>query len=220
MLSVKCQQSVHLTATSYQMLCLNISVLSHCGQMMQYPCSKVHGANMGHDWILSVPDEPHVGPWTLLSGYRSTFVPVMACCLMTPSHYLNQCSLTIHEAHWHLAEGNVSETVFNIILYKVFEKYRFENLPGTNLLKNDRDGCMKSYDIKLPNNNVLLDYNQSILWPSMYCPIASMVSYPLVESIGTNHATKHLGQLFKYYLGIWWHLNSKLFQRIDNSTST
>ena len=116
--------------------------------------------------------------------------------------------------------GKCARNCFNIILYKVFEKYIFENLPGTNLLKNDRDGCMKSYDIKLPNNNVLLDYNQSILWPSMYCPIASMVSYPLVESIGTNHATKHLGQLFKYYLGIWWHLYSKLFQRIDNSTKT
>ena len=32
------------------------------------PDSKVHGANMGPTWVLSAPDGPHVGPWTLLSG--------------------------------------------------------------------------------------------------------------------------------------------------------
>ena len=30
------------------------------------PDSKVHGANMGPTWVLSAPDGPHVGPWTLL----------------------------------------------------------------------------------------------------------------------------------------------------------
>ena len=29
------------------------------------PDSKVHGANMGHAWVLSVPDGPHVGPMNL-----------------------------------------------------------------------------------------------------------------------------------------------------------
>ena len=29
--------------------------------------SKIHGANMGPTWVLSAPDGPHVGPWTLLS---------------------------------------------------------------------------------------------------------------------------------------------------------
>ena len=32
------------------------------------PDSKVHGANMGPIWVLSAPDGPHVGPWTLLLG--------------------------------------------------------------------------------------------------------------------------------------------------------
>ena len=30
-----------------------------------YPDSKVHGANMGPTWVLSVPDGPHVGPMNL-----------------------------------------------------------------------------------------------------------------------------------------------------------
>ena len=29
------------------------------------PDSKVHGANMGPTWVLSVPDGPHVGPMNL-----------------------------------------------------------------------------------------------------------------------------------------------------------
>ena len=29
------------------------------------PDSKVHGANMGPTWVLSAPDEPHVGPMNL-----------------------------------------------------------------------------------------------------------------------------------------------------------
>ena len=32
------------------------------------PDSNVHGVNKGPTWILSAPDGPHVGPWTLLSG--------------------------------------------------------------------------------------------------------------------------------------------------------
>ena len=32
------------------------------------PDNKVHEANMGPTWVLSAPDGPHVGPWTLLSG--------------------------------------------------------------------------------------------------------------------------------------------------------
>ena len=35
----------------------------------RYPDSKVLGANMGPIWVLSAPDGPLVGPWTLLSGY-------------------------------------------------------------------------------------------------------------------------------------------------------
>ena len=34
----------------------------------KYPDSKVHGASLGPTWVLSAPDGPHVGPWTLLSG--------------------------------------------------------------------------------------------------------------------------------------------------------
>ena len=32
---------------------------------INYPYSKIHGANMGPTWILSAPDGPHVGPMNL-----------------------------------------------------------------------------------------------------------------------------------------------------------
>ena len=36
----------------------------------------------------------------------SIVVQLMACCLMPPSHYLNQCWLTVNKVMWHLSESN------------------------------------------------------------------------------------------------------------------
>ena len=40
---------------------------------------------------------------------RSTLTQVMACCLMAPSHYLNQCWLMISEVLWHSPDSNLTE---------------------------------------------------------------------------------------------------------------
>ena len=37
-------------------------------------------------------------------GTRSTLAQVMACCLMAPSHHLNQCWLIIGEVPWHSSQ--------------------------------------------------------------------------------------------------------------------
>ena len=37
---------------------------------------------------------------------ESTLAHVMACCLVAPSHYLNQCGLITGEVLWHFVEGN------------------------------------------------------------------------------------------------------------------
>ena len=47
---------------------------------------------------------PRDAIWRLRSG--STLIHVMACCLMAPSHYLNQCWLIISKAQWHPYKGN------------------------------------------------------------------------------------------------------------------
>ena len=51
------------------------------------PDSKVHGANMGHTWVLSVPYGPHVGPWTLLLGKGTDCICPYSCLL--PRHCIN-----------------------------------------------------------------------------------------------------------------------------------
>ena len=41
--------------------------------MSDNPDSKVHGANKGPTWVLSAPDEPHVGPMNL--AIREVIMP-------------------------------------------------------------------------------------------------------------------------------------------------
>ena len=48
----------------------------------------------------------YLGPSDAIWRWRSwsTLVQVMACCLTTPSHYLNQCWLIISKVPWHSSE--------------------------------------------------------------------------------------------------------------------
>ena len=45
--------------------------------------------------------------WRQRSG--STLAQVMACCWTAPSHYLNQCWLTISEVQWNSSQGNFTQ---------------------------------------------------------------------------------------------------------------
>ena len=47
---------------------------------------------------------PSDAMWRHRSG--STLAQVMACCLTTPSHYLNQCWVIISKVQWHPSESN------------------------------------------------------------------------------------------------------------------
>ena len=53
-------------------------------------------------WVNSL--RPNNPIWWHRSG--STLAQVMACCLMAPSHYLNQSWLIISKVLWHSSEGN------------------------------------------------------------------------------------------------------------------
>ena len=57
--------------------------------------------------------------WRQRSG--STLAQVLACCLMAPSHYLNQCCLLIKEVLWPYSTANTPDT----ILY-MFDNYNFK----------------------------------------------------------------------------------------------
>ena len=48
------------------------------------PDNKVHGANIGPTWVLSVPGGPHVGPMTIAIWETAEILEIVACwCIMT-----------------------------------------------------------------------------------------------------------------------------------------
>ena len=66
----------------------------------------------------------------------STLAQIMACCLMAPSHYLNQCWLIIKGVQWHSPEsdftGNVQD-IFDMILKMTNSRLHW-HFPWTNEL--------------------------------------------------------------------------------------
>ena len=59
--------------------------------------------------------------WRQRSG--STLVQVMACCLTAPSHYLNQCWLSISSVQWLSSNDNPTRDTSAINHYDPFENY-------------------------------------------------------------------------------------------------
>ena len=66
-------------------------------------------------------------------GSRSTLVQVMACCLTTPSHYQNQCWLSITKVQWCSSEGKFAWYITKICLKIIFLRF-YWNLRGANEL--------------------------------------------------------------------------------------
>ena len=77
---------------------------------------------------------PSDAKWWHRSGW--TLVQVMACCLMAPSNYLNQCWLIIKGILWHSSESNLTRTVNLIhdIYLEITHSKSLPYLPGANEL--------------------------------------------------------------------------------------
>ena len=58
----------------------------------------------------------------------STLAHVMACFLMAPSHYLNQCWFIISKVQWHSYQGNFTRDASAINHLNPFENYIFQIL--------------------------------------------------------------------------------------------
>ena len=71
-----------------------------------------------HDSIINSLRLWHL--WWQRSG--STLLQVMACCLMAPSHYLNQCWLLINEVLWYASVGNFTISAQDTESYTEFWK--------------------------------------------------------------------------------------------------
>ena len=55
--------------------------------------------------------------------FGSTLPQAMACCLITPSHYLNQYWLVIRELQWQPLEGNFTRDTSVMNNWNQFENY-------------------------------------------------------------------------------------------------
>ena len=81
------------------------------------PCNTTHSFILNLLWPSDVK-------WWHRSG--STLAQVMACYLMAPSHYLNQCWSLISEVLWNSPESNFIVSAQDAILYLKIENYIFK----------------------------------------------------------------------------------------------
>ena len=63
-----------------------------------------------------------------LENVGRTLVQVMACCLMAPSHYLNQCWLIITKEQWHSSDGSFTRDAPAINHSNYFENHLYKIL--------------------------------------------------------------------------------------------
>ena len=96
-----------MSSAKWHQFCLCFNVLRHL-------TSLTHQLFVNSLW-------PSGAIWRYRSG--STLAQVMACCLMAPSHYLNQCWLIINEVLWHSSEGNFTGNAQDIYPSREFENY-------------------------------------------------------------------------------------------------
>ena len=66
-----------------------------------------------------------LGPSDAISWQRSgsTLAQVMACCLMAPSHYLNQCWLILSKVQWHSSESIFTRATSAIYHWRLRENW-------------------------------------------------------------------------------------------------
>ena len=108
--------------------------------------------------------------WVIMAWWRhmawhqrccSTLVKVTACCRMAPSHYLNQCWLTISKILWHSFQGDICLNTRFIDPQIVFEIYTFEITIASlrQCLKLSQTSCRSSC-LESPIINIKLKKNQ------------------------------------------------------------
>ena len=92
--------------------------------------------------------------WRHRSG--STLAQVMACCLTAPSHYLNQCWLTISKVHaWHSPEGICVWSTADTHQRNKIENLIFKiasRLPRGQWVNNLLETSMVWHHISFPNS--------------------------------------------------------------------
>ena len=123
------------------------------------------------------------------SDTGSTLAQVMACCLMAPSHYLNQCWLIISKVLLLSCEGNFTRDASIINHYNLFENYmskisfKFPRGQWVNSLKSTQHGITVTSTCTWSNDD--LD-----LWQQMVSLGNRELHHRLNTNLCTNCANK------------------------------
>ena len=173
-----------------------------------------------HEWSLSYfnPLWPSNAKWQKRSG--STEAQVMACCLMAPSHYLNQCWLIISEVQYTFILGQFHKRCLNHqslkSVWKLHIKISFK-FPRGQWVKYDQ----------VPLHLVLIQLN--LVWLPYYEGLHVLSCFQCekqerereIQFIGLFEDRGHQGPYSPYkpfnhnlYIGII------IFPHIDNPQST
>ena len=97
-------------------------------------------------------------------GSRSTLVQVMACCLTTSSHYLNQCRLMISEVLWHSPDSNFTENTQDIYHWNEFESYHFETVITSPRGQWVKSSCQGNFAKKWCDKKLLQSQNCLVVY--------------------------------------------------------
>ena len=119
--------------------------------------------------------------WWHRSG--SPLAQVMACCLTSPSHYLNQYWLPIREVLWHSPRINFTSSAPATILYNNLERYVFKLLPYlSGRVTHICVGKLTNID---SDNGLSPERRQAIIWTN--------VGILLIGPLGTNFSEFLIG---------------------------
>ena len=109
------------------------------------PDDKVHWANMGPTWVLSAPDGPHVGPWTLLSGWCFSWIWRHFLTLVVNGFHTSPTCPCFHQC----AVDDERHFFFILALYRLFAHHTItlSALWGTYLKAlNLQNACKVHYN--------------------------------------------------------------------------
>ena len=134
---------------------------------------------------------------------QSTLAHVMACCLMAPSHYLNQFKLIISKVQWHSSEGNFARDAPAINHWNKFENsYFVQNLPGTNELTLgmlwDLVGYPECYCPASRTTLVATRFRVAVICPIIQVPHCIRVFFYFVWFVFINHIFQFYYELCTY----------------------
>ena len=132
---------------NYFIICVIKGIKNGCSCIVEirstYPDSKVHGANMGPTWVLSVLDEPHVGPMNLA-------IRVGLCLDYVPAPVYGPCRIfdqntTLRAVDLH----NARATILNPFINMFNSWYNVQHAVWTNYLFGIDDRAKFWYLVRL-----------------------------------------------------------------------